>query len=249
MNPRIRTFDNAACGIEMETQMFEADRPVAGFWATKSNGLVCPKTFFGCPKFFGASKKSAARGWPVFGRATGGGTTPQGPGIFNLALCFAGAKGFTIEDGYRLVTGVVAEALKKHAKLLVKEIPGSFCDGKWNMSKNNQKIVGTAQRWRPHGQGGTRVLAHAIILSHNQIEHGIEAINAFNEDMGFESVRVDAHTTLKRMFGVSVGNEIMEDQFLRVAEDYIGWESKQKNSKEEETKKDSEVANTQKIAA
>jgi lipoate-protein ligase A len=61
--------------------------------------------------------------------------------------------------------------------------PGSFCDGKFNLSVNGQKIVGTAQSWKKIN--GTKVvLAHAVLLVDIEAETLIQAANAVEESIG-----------------------------------------------------------------
>lgn len=82
------------------------------------------------------------------------------------------------------------------------DTPGSFCDGAWNLSVGDQKLVGTAQRWRPVRGGHPRVLAHALILIDERFQAGSKAVAKLHDDMGLSPVQATAQTSLKAAFGL-----------------------------------------------
>ena len=166
--------------------------------------LVCPKAYERRAGFDLAIQRSAAGGWPVHRRLTGGGTVPQGPGVDNLVLAINASERTTIEDVYRLLTEIIKRGLGRHGAVLeTGDTPGSFCDGDWNLSLGGRKVVGTAQRWRPRKAGVSRVLAHALILTKDTFGKGANAVARFHEDLGLGPVCPDAHTSLEAAFGLA----------------------------------------------
>ncbi|MCK0139865.1 hypothetical protein [Aliiroseovarius sp. F47248L] len=203
MTTALRLVRSAAEGLAYEYDLFTAKGPQVGIWTATDNALVCPRAYRRRDGFDRACEASAARGWPVFQRPTGGGVVPQGPMVSNLALAFDAPKTFKIEDGYRLLVGVIKAGLGGHGVALeTGETPRSFCNGTWNLSVGSQKIVGTAQRWRPVPGGLTRVLAHALILVHDTHDVGADAVSAFHNDLGLAPVDANAHTSLEAAFGL-----------------------------------------------
>jgi lipoate-protein ligase A len=114
----------------------------------------------------------------------------------NLALAFFADRTFTIEDGYRLITGTIQDAIP--ADWTTGATPNSFCDGAWNLSLKGRKAVGTAQRVRPLGNGQRRILAHALILVEGDLAAGAAAVDAFHRDLSLGPIDAGVHTTLDR---------------------------------------------------
>ncbi|WP_170334859.1 lipoyl protein ligase domain-containing protein [Ruegeria arenilitoris] len=199
MTGLLRQFSSPAEGLAFEAKLFSARESAVGLWASENDALVCPASY---RKYYGlkdASSHSLKRGWPVFTRPTGGGAVPQGSGVVNLAIAFTAPRGFTINDGYRLITGIIRNGLgSTGVRLATGPTPTSFCDGDWNLSIQGKKVVGTAQRWKPLGETNTRVLAHALILTRGSVEPGARAVDAFNADLGLGAVSCAAHTSLER---------------------------------------------------
>ena len=112
-----------------------------------------------------AQQVLAAQGWPVVVRCTGGSCVPQGPGVINLAVIHPKVKGWHLEDGYLLLCALLRELLADYGlDATTGEVPGSFCDGNYNLQVGGQKLVGTAQRWAGGGRDTAAVLAHACLL-------------------------------------------------------------------------------------
>lgn len=195
----LQHLDGVADGLALEAEALAASGPVTCLWTARRRAIVCPANLRHKPGFEVAVRASAARGWPVHLRPTGGGAVPQGPGVLNLALAFTAGPDFTIEDGYRLLTGVIRTAASPD--LTPGATPHSFCDGTWNLSIGGQKIVGTAQRLRPVGGGRRRVLAHALILLEGDVAAGAGAIDAFHSDLTLPPIQAAAHTTLATAMG------------------------------------------------
>lgn len=214
----LRRFPDAAAGLSFEAELFARATPAVGLWTAGSNALVCPAAYKNRAGFTAAAARSDAFCWPVVTRPTGGGTVPQSPGILNLSMALTVRKKFTIEDGYRLITGAIRSGLGNDGqKLALGEVPGSYCDGRWNLSIAERKVVGTAQHWRPTRTGSKRILIHALLLVHSDIEPGTRAINAFHQDLALDPVCSETHTTLDYALGHTAPNIVQIADALHVS--------------------------------
>lgn len=159
--------------------------PVALLWQAAEPGLVLPERFSRSPGFDDAAAACAAQGWPVTTRKTGGGITPQGPGVLNLALAFRAGTGRarTIRDSYAAICNPLAEALAQlGVTAATAPVKGSFCDGDYNLAVGGRKLVGTAQRWR-----GEACLAHALILTDIALEPAVAAVQLLSDGLGHDT--------------------------------------------------------------
>lgn len=153
--------------------------------------LVVPYKFRQHAGFAEACKVSAASGWPVHVRQTGGGVTPQGPGILNVSLAFANRTGerLSITQGYRLVCDpIIAELAELGVTANCSAVDGAFCDGDYNVVVGGKKLVGTAQRLsrvkeEPAHQA---ILIHALILYETDLQQITAAVNRFGKALQTE---------------------------------------------------------------
>lgn len=207
---------NAAAGLALEQELFEAEGPQVGIWSAIETGIVCPRTLQRRHLFEGAAQTSADLGWPVHIRTTGGGAVPQGPGIDNIALAFNAPSGATLDDGYRILIDIIRRGLGKFGNMLTAgNISGSFCDGAWNLAFGGKKMVGTAQHWRPSRGRTPRVLAHALILTDDLFYAGAEAVASFHKDLELELIDPKLHTSLNMAFGLqALPHEALADSAM-----------------------------------
>lgn len=101
-------------------------------------------------------------GIPVLARPSGGTAVPHGPGELNVTLCYpAGATPAAPEPGYRRLIEGLQEAVGRALGLEATEgaVPGSFCDGRFNLVVGGRKVAGTAQAQR---RGA--VLVHGTLM-------------------------------------------------------------------------------------
>lgn len=130
------------------------------------------------PGFEAARKTLAAQGWPVVVRCSGGTCVPQGAGVLNLAILHPKVKGWLLEDGYRLLCDLLLELLAAYGlDATTGEVPGSFCDGRYNLQVAGKKLAGTAQRWAGGSKDCAAVLAHACLLVDLDLGEATEQIN------------------------------------------------------------------------
>ena len=202
MSDQLREVADVTEGMALEDALFLGETAGAVVWQASARALVAPRAYRTRTGFDAAARASAARGWPVFLRPTGGGIVPQGRGVVNLAISFRPPRNYSIEDAYKLLTGAIRDGLGTPGQTLVPgDTPGSFCDGDWNLSFGGRKIVGTAQKWRPVRGDRPRVLAHAMILNTGDVTPGARAVSALHRDIGLTPVDPGVHTTLDAAFG------------------------------------------------
>ncbi|EXL02665.1 lipoate--protein ligase family protein [Aquamicrobium defluvii] len=152
--------------------------------------IVVPRSHVNRSGFEPAAAASAARGWPVHTRDTGGGAVVQGSGVVNLSMVFSigAALRDRIGTSYRILCEPVMTMLR-HRGIhgAYRAIRGTMCDGIYNIVVGNRKLVGTAQRWRYLGRerpGEHAVLAHLVMFVDLDHVQAAEAINALYADMG-----------------------------------------------------------------
>ena len=155
-----------------------------------TTGLVVPRSYERESGFAHACAQAALHGWPVQVRASGGGLVPQGPGVLNLSLVWRAAQvqPHGTDAVYRgLCAGLAAAFARLGIAAHAAEVPGSFCDGRFNLAvagpQGPAKLVGTAQAWR-RVNGQPTVLAHALMLLRADPVQLTQACNAFEAALG-----------------------------------------------------------------
>lgn len=202
MNATLRQVDTVEEGLAFEAELFSSAEQHVAVWQSATPALVAPKAYQQRSGMEAAMQRSAERDWPVYMRPSGGGTVPLGPGVLNLVMALTVPQGFGIHTGYQLLCEPIIAFGQTHGlDLTPGATPDSFCDGDWNLSAHHRKLVGTAQRLRPLRQGRVRLLAHALILAHDPVEVGAEAVDHFHRDLGLDPIRSDVHTTLQAELG------------------------------------------------
>lgn len=155
--------------------------------------IVAPRGHASNPAFAAAAAASAARGWPVRLRDTGGGAVAQGAGVVNLSMTFSigAALRDRIGASYRMLCAPVMAMLRSRGvEGAYRAIPGTMCDGAYNIVVGDRKLAGTAQRWRSLGRdrpGEHAVLAHLALFADLDQAGAAAAINALYADMDVEA--------------------------------------------------------------
>ena len=125
-----------------------------------------------------ACVRLAAEGWPVAVRCSGGSCVPQGGGILNLALIYPRPEKWSLEDGYQLLCELLGRLLASYGiEATTGEVPGSFCDGRYNLQSGGKKLVGSAQRWAGGQRTQAAVLTHACLLVDLDLHEATGRIN------------------------------------------------------------------------
>lgn len=139
------------------------------------------------PRYQAACEQLAAEGWPVHVRDSGGTAVPHGAGILNLSLLLPRT---TTDLGhyYRLLGAPLLTLLAEFGlEGNYDFVPGSFCDGQYNLVIGGRKITGTAQRWLAPGQDHNgAVLAQAMLLMAGDVDEGTRMASRFYELAGGE---------------------------------------------------------------
>ncbi|WP_332764862.1 lipoate--protein ligase family protein [Pseudomonas koreensis] len=198
------------------------------FWQPSDRALVMPRRLNRLPGFDHACEVSAAAGWPVLLRETGGEPVPQSAATINIALVYAPPRSEgdlnRIETGYRRLCDPICQLLDElGGTSSLGEIEGAFCDGRFNVNLDGRKMVGTAQRWR-QSQGGQRSvgLVHGAMLMDDERESMVAAVNRFNEACGLEQrVRAQSHIALHEKFNAPQALARLDELFrLMLAQIY-----------------------------
>ncbi len=192
--------DGPAREAEWMAHAAETGRAAAHLWGAPA-GLIVPRSCERLPHWPAAVKAMAAAGWPVWVRGSGGGPVPQGPGVLNLSLVWR-SDSATPTRTDRIYADLCAGLAAAFARLGIvatpQPVPGSFCDGRFNLAVGGRKLVGTAQSWR-RVAGVPVVLAHAVILCTCDSALLTERINSFETAAGSpRRCRADAVTSLAR---------------------------------------------------
>jgi len=151
------------------------------FWTT-SQSLIVPKSLTRAAQFCNACDDLSQSGWPVFVRRTGGGVTPHGAGILNVSLAYAvdASEQPSIRGVYEMFCSPLIALMSGFGcDAESGAVPGSFCDGAYNIVVNGRKVMGTAQRWTRVRSNVSRqlVFAHAMLLVNADIQSGVWAVN------------------------------------------------------------------------
>jgi lipoate-protein ligase A len=166
--------------------------------------LVTTRRLAARDAFAAAARASGRAGWPVLVRSSGGTTVAHGPGVLNVSLAFiAAAPGVAIELPYRRLAQRLVPAL---ARLGVAAemgcVPGSYCDGRFNLRAAGQNVGGAACRIGQRG-GRTAVLVHAALLVEGDPAMGLAAVAALEQGLGLPAdYRAGAHVTLAKLGAV-----------------------------------------------
>ncbi|MEQ9259419.1 MAG: hypothetical protein RIG84_09985 [Roseovarius sp.] len=203
-------FDTATEALAAEMALLEAVASgraggSAFLWQARRPALVLPERFTRAPGFGAAAAECARAGWPVVPRRTGGGITPQGPGLLNLAMAFHSGPGHahSVQEGYEAICAPLEEALAALGiEARATPVSGSFCDGDYNLAVSGRKLVGTAQRRR-----GNACLCHALVITDLALAPAIAAIRHLSDSIGQGlPFRLDAHCRLADLVsGQAVG--------------------------------------------
>lgn len=225
----VAVLDTAPDGLSAEMAMLDAvaagrAASSALLWTSRAPWLVLPERLTRSDSFEAAAADSGTTGWPVTARRTGGGITPQGPGVLNLALAFrvAPGKARTIRDSYDEICTPLVEAFAAlGVDAAATPVNGSFCDGEYNLAVGGRKIVGTAQRWR-----GAACLAHALILTDIVLPPAVAAVQRLSDGLGHSDVFApDVHCRLADVATVEGDVTDAAVRSIRKAVERRGYES------------------------
>lgn len=174
------------------------------FWTT-SQSLIVPRSLTRAVQFKKACDDLAQRGWPVFVRRTGGGITPHGVGILNVSLAYAldASEQPSITGVYEMLCSPLLSLMSDFGcRAESGAVPGSFCDGAYNIVVDGKKVMGTAQRWTRVRSNVSRqiVFAHAMLLVNANIQSGVRAVNKLCQACDLENpVFAEKHANINQL--------------------------------------------------
>jgi lipoate-protein ligase A len=185
---------SAEADIEAEMALLDAAladpaRPILRLWRTHRCLVVTPLLAHR-PHFQTAAADSAARGWPVVVRRTGGGPVPQGPQTLNISLATAHPRAAApgIDPAFRQFAHWLCDTLRTCGLAPeIGEIGGSCCPGRYDIAICGRKIIGIAQRRRQGRHGEqllTATLVHAMLWLEGDLTAGIDALERFLDAAG-----------------------------------------------------------------
>ncbi len=200
-------------GLDAERQLLERIQRAEGecgllLWRPQEAALVMPQRMSRLAGFADAASECQALGWPIALRDSGGEPVPQSPAVLNVALVYAlpprESELSRIENAYlRFCQPMLDWLADMGLEGRLGEVEGAFCDGRYNVTLEARKLVGTAQRWRRRRDDGRHVvLAHAAVLMENQREPMVAVVNAFYQGCGLENrCRASSHIALEECAG------------------------------------------------
>ena len=241
-------FTSMADALDREKQLFEHiiydGLDSAAFMWSASQCLVVPLKLSHHPDFESAAAISAEAGWPVHVRQTGGGVTPQGPGIINVSLAMANTSEtrLSITNGYQLLCNpMIAELKQLDISAYCASVPEAFCDGDYNIVVDGRKMVGTAQR---HARTKSRtkdkaqkmrqaLFAHALILYETDLQEITDAVNRLYQLMGLEQqFETHAHCDLSSVCSMQINAPSAEAFSHKLLQRYHGELAKLRDSED-----------------
>ncbi len=134
-------------------------------------------------------------GWKIEQRKTGGSPVPQAPGVINLSMVYPWPDKLELStsNSYQLLIAILELWLSNYGvKAETGEITGAYCNGVYNLSINDRKFIGTAQRISRTSSVNNKkqvgVLAHAFILINPNIDSLVDAVNECYQQSGHSEV-------------------------------------------------------------
>lgn len=182
-----------------------------------SQCLIVTRKDMRLPRYQAACEQLANEGWPVHVRDSGGTAVPHGAGILNLSLLLPRTT-TDLAHYYRLLGAPLLALLEEHGlEGNYDFVPGSFCDGQYNLVIGGRKITGTAQRWLAPGQDHQgAVLAQAMLLVAGDVDEGTRMASRFYELAGGElRFAPGTSTTLAQQIGWQGSPEDLVTQVWR----------------------------------
>ncbi|MDM5092620.1 lipoyl protein ligase domain-containing protein [Aeromonas rivipollensis] len=187
--------------------------PRAHLWQAPQCLIVTRKDMR-LPRYQAACEQLANEGWPVHVRDSGGTAVPHGAGVLNLSLLLPRTT-TDLAHYYRLLGAPLLALLEEHGlEGSYDFVPGSFCDGQYNLVIGGRKITGTAQRWLAPGQDhGGAVLAQAMLLVAGDVDEGTRMASRFYKLAGGElRFAPGTSTTLAHCIGWQESDEKLVDR-------------------------------------
>jgi hypothetical protein len=194
-------------------QMIDSDliSPISKQWRIWENArcIVASRSQSLMPGFSNASRQSAAQGWPVVVRMSGGSAVAHRPGILNISSlsCLPLADSSWVTEGYRRFLGMLVDSLgvlgieADHGNS-----PGSYCDGRFNLRVDGRKLAGTAA-YSGAREGQRFCMFHASVTVTGSCIEDVRAVMQFERALGTPcTYQPGAHVSLEEYFSSKLPN-------------------------------------------
>ncbi len=138
------------------------------------------------PRFAEAAAASAATGWPVAVRRSGGTTVAHRSGVLNISLASlrAGDGNPAVRQYYLALLEIIARALEPFGIAAGHgAVARAHCDGDYNLVWQGRKLAGTAGFVTRVNGTGLRVF-HASLAVDGDLDEDLTAIERFEQALG-----------------------------------------------------------------
>lgn len=173
---------------------------------TNSRCLVTTRRFAAMPDFPAAAAASAARGWPVHVRSSGGTTVVHRPGMLNVSRFerWSDEADYDCDGAFqRFCEELVGSLGAIGVQAKIGSVPFSHCDGRRNLTVHGRKIAGTACLVRRRNAWSV-ILSHAAVWISGDIATDLQAISRFERDLRLDGVySPQAHSSLQAITEIS----------------------------------------------
>ncbi len=182
-------------GLSRDTELLRAigrgDHPATIRLWENPQSLIVTRRETRLPHYSDACEQFKAAGWPVFVRESGGTAVPHHAGILHLSLIFplTDQQRYDIDTVYKALCLPIQGALQRMGlDADYGSVPGSYCDGRFNLVAGKRKITGTAQRVMvasPQAHPIRQVvLAQAMLMVESDAAAATERVNDFYNSAG-----------------------------------------------------------------
>lgn len=179
---------------------------------TNTRCLVTTRSRARDPRFATARAQAAALGWPVHVRGSGGSTVVHHAGVLNLSLLTVAPGPPPALDAVfaALVDPILAGLARLGLPCTTGPVPGSYCNGRFNICAAGRKIAGTACSIRPRATNHA-TLAHAALTVSGNPAADCAIVTGF--DSQFDPACTydeDSHTSVAQMLrdGMATGKMV-----------------------------------------
>ena len=126
-----------------------------------------------------SAQSFAVQGWPVVVRDSGGGPVALGPACLNVSWLTPVRGAISIEESYsNFCEPLLAAMAGLGLSACCAALPGSYCDGRFNLLVGGRKLAGTSQRIYRTPQGSAR-LSHAVLHVLPHVAEQLAWLNRF----------------------------------------------------------------------
>ncbi len=197
----------------------ENEQPFLHFWQLPNCFILGMKDTRVTDLAAGIEVIKAANYQPVIRNAGGLGVIADA-GILNVSLIVPKAD-LSIDGGYELMTALVKTAFPTKKEIIAKEIADSYCPGKFDLSIEDLKFAGIAQR---RIKNGIAVMMYLSVTG-NQLARG-EMVKEFYQASlkerfsleGYPAVRPASMENLPVLLGENLTVLACKERFLNAAE-------------------------------